>query len=571
MNVIINYLRMKGYLIRQDDQTCICKVIPDGVLADVLRKYILQRYDRLDHTLKEILSKSAVIGQEFDQAILTNPFDVPNADKMLQKIEDLTRLIKEKHTGIYSFETMDSYRLISSVISKEEMLEWHNILAEYYQRKLNNERTVKREIDKKELLSLYLLIAKHNQYASQFRKAISAYLGLIECRLSLADYDGAIDDIQAAKEICEKCESSDLLLKLNQLEARCYFAVGNYAKAVAIFSQCSVSDADRNNWVNNELDTAYCNYMLGDNTLALQQTMGIKKWLEQHDQKNQLPYYKTLSFLASIYDALNNVSEKKRYYVQALNFCKKNGYEREYYESLKKASIVFDEQLAIPMYKDAIYFFRRTQQVRNLAETLHNLATDLVYLDCVADAREPLAESIRLFDSYGSIMVHYPLNTKGIIEALYESDYDRAYLSFRCALASISEPFSEITIRTNIAQCRLQKQEYQEAKDEIEKVDKVISRIGANAIPVYQTYHELNWGFYFYHTGNYKDAFSCFQRCGRDKNIEPRFHYIQRQMIHLTRQKLQMPSLAPITSPPKPVLQKYVEKRLYFTTVRFFE
>ena len=75
LNIVINYLCMKGYLIKQDSEICICKRIPDGALADILRKYIFQRYDRLDRALKEILSKSAVIGQEFDQAILANPFD----------------------------------------------------------------------------------------------------------------------------------------------------------------------------------------------------------------------------------------------------------------------------------------------------------------------------------------------------------------------------------------------------------------------------------------------------------------------------------------------------------------
>ena len=571
LNIIINYLRMKGFLSKQGDMTSICKEIPEGALADVLRKYIFQRYDRLDPELKEILSKSAVIGQRFEQEILENPFDVQDADKMLQKIEELTRLIKEERLGVYSFETIDSYRLITSAISREELQKWHSILAEFYQRKLDGLYSTRCNPEKNELLSLYILVAKHNQYAGQHSAAISTYLRLIEFRISIADYDGAIANIMITRELCARCAARDILLLLDQFEARCYFEVGDYKKALTLYSQSSSMDDKTDNWADRQLEQAYCYYMLGENRIALQQAIEIKLRLEGHNLNNCLAYYKTLSFLASINDALNNAGEKRRLYIQALNYCRKNNYEKEYYVAIKKASMVFDEQLSIPMYLDAAAFFRRTQQIKELSETLHNMATDLVYLDRATEAAEPLSECIQLFDSFGSKMVHYPLNTKGIIEALGESDYRKAIATFKQALVFITEPFSEITIRTNIAQCLLKLRDYSTAKTEIESVDSIINQIGTNAVPVYQTYHALNWGFYFYCIGNYQNAITYFQKCKNIKHLEPRFNYIFKQMLYLSRKHQKIKSIVPTTSPPKPILKKYIDRELYFTTVRFFE
>ena len=80
------------------------------------------------------------------------------------------------------------------------------------------------------------------------------------------------------------------------------------------------------------------------------------------------------------------------------------------------ASMVFGEEIGINMEKTAETFFRKQNSTRYLAEVLHNIATDHLYMDELEKVSEPINESIDLFDSFGSIAVHYPLNTKGIFK-----------------------------------------------------------------------------------------------------------------------------------------------------------
>lgn len=60
--------------------------------------------------------------------------------------------------------------------------------------------------------------------------------------------------------------------------------------------------------------------------------------------------------------------------------------------------MVFGEEIAINMEKTAEAFFRKQKSTRYLAEVLHNIATDYLYIDELANISEPINESIELFD-----------------------------------------------------------------------------------------------------------------------------------------------------------------------------
>lgn len=126
LNIAINYLKGENY-IRLDDGKYICDTLPSGILADVLKEFILQRYDRLDQTLKEVLSKSSIIGNVFNAELLSKPFQIINADNMLQKIEKISQLIIRPDDLTYSFENNDVYNLIKNSISPELQKEWHEM------------------------------------------------------------------------------------------------------------------------------------------------------------------------------------------------------------------------------------------------------------------------------------------------------------------------------------------------------------------------------------------------------------------------------------------------------------
>ena len=138
LNIAINYLKGEHY-IRCENGKCICDKLPSGILADVLKEFILQRYDKLDDTLKEVLSKSSIIGNVFNAELLSKPFQIINADDMLQKIEKISQLIVRPDDKTYSFETNDVYQLIKNSVSPEQQKEWHEILANYYKKLLKKE------------------------------------------------------------------------------------------------------------------------------------------------------------------------------------------------------------------------------------------------------------------------------------------------------------------------------------------------------------------------------------------------------------------------------------------------
>ena len=570
LNSIINFLKMKEYLSGNGGQI-VCREIPEGLLSEVLQSYILHRYHRLDPVLKDVLAKSTAIGCVFDEELLRKPFDIPNADQMLQKIEELSRLIKHEQSGVYTFDSIDSYNLISLTMSETENRKYHGILAEYFKRVLENQLQLKGKLRPKERLSFYHLMAVHYQLSGQYQIAVDAYTNLISYRMAMADYAGALADISTAQSLCDMFCAGPMLSRLCLMEAKCQMAMGRYEQSLAIFNQYKAEQPDKSLTADLALNHAYCLYMLGKNRLALEEALHVKVSLEKSEQKNAPAYYRVLSFCASIYDAIGNEREKKTYFIQTLNFCKRSNQEQEYYESLRKASMVFGEELSIPMYLAAADYFRANQQIKNLAETLHNLATDLLYLDRRDEISQPLQESLSLFNSYGSAMILYPLNTSALCKYLFERNFPAAITELQQALTFQCEPFSEITVRTNIAQCMLQEGNIAEAREQLELIDRSIERCAENRIPVYQVYHEINWALYAYHSDDLHGCHEHLRRCGKLKEIEPRFRYLQKQMLHRVRKELGLPSISTFNAPPKPILKLCADNMMYFVTVRFYE
>lgn len=570
LNSITNFLEMQEYL-SDDSGQAVCCEIPEGLLSEVLHSYILHRYHRLDPMLKDILAKSTAIGCVFEEELLRKPFDIPNADQLLQKIEKLSRLIKHEQSGVYMFDSIDSYNLITLTMSEPEVRKYHGILAEYFNRTLENQLQLKGKLRPEEALTFYRSMAVHYQLSGQYQSAVDAYTNLISYRVAMADYAGALADISAAQSLCDMFCAGPLLSRLRLMEAKCQMAMGKYERSLALFNQYRAEQPGKGLNVDLALDHAYCLYMLGKNRLALEEALHVKVALEKSARKNAPAYYRVLSFCASIYDAIGSEREKKTYFIQTLNFCKRSNQEQEYYDTLRKASMVFGEELAIPMYRDAADYFRANQQVKNLAETLHNLATDLLYLDRRNEISQPLQESLSLFSSYGSAMILYPMNTSALCKYLFERNFHAAIAELQQALAFQCEPFSEITVRTNIAQCMLQAGNIADAREQLELIDRAIERCGENRIPVYQVYHEINWALYAYHSDNLHGCHEHLRRCGKLKKVEPRFRYLQKQMLHRVRKDLGLPSISASNVSPKPVLKLCADNMMYFVTVRFYE
>lgn len=577
LNIAINYLKGEHY-IRFENGKYICDKLPSSILADVLKEFILQRYNRLDNTLKEVLSKSSIIGNVFNAELLSKPFQIINADDMLQKIGKISQLIIHSDDISYSFENDDVYHFIKDSISPELQKEWHEVLANYYKKLLKKEQRRKglKAIDR-EIAALYP-IAKHYKYAQNYDAAIIYYIELVSKYERISDYIHELDVIQSIKYMLEyvdldKIHLDSLEYDIFKAEADCYRNIGDFPKACTAYEEClSYFDIDEFSEQVVELlyQQSYCLYMSGKVESALKILNCMKKNYEKEDVYNHL-YIRILSLLASVCDATGDVKSQEKYYLRAIDFYKKNQYELEYYVLLRMASMVFPEEIAISMEETAETFFREQHSIRYLAEVLHNIATDNLYIDKLMNVSKPINESIELFDSFGSLAVHCPLNTKGILKMVLNSDYESAITIFEQALLYEMEPYSEITIRTNVLNCMNLLGRFDEALKQLERIDELIKLQEPQHIPTYAIYQNLNWAFYHFHTKNYIKCLQRLDTCSKLDYMEPRFKYIYKVLTFRTKKAMGLKTRNMAGAAPKKVYKKCVEKGFYFTTLRFYE
>lgn len=577
LNIAINYLKGEDY-IRFENGKYICDKLPSCILADVLKEFILQRYNRLDNTLKEVLSKSSIIGNVFNADLLSKPFQIINADDLLQKIGKISQLIIHPDDISYSFENDDVYHFIKDSIPSELQKEWHEVLANYYKKLLKKEQRRKGlKAIEHEISTLYP-IAKHYKCAQNYDAAIIYYIELIAKYERISDYIHELDAIKNIKDMLEyvdldKLHMDSLEYDIFKAEADCYRNRGNFPKACSAYEEC-LSYFDTNKISEQVIELlyqqSYCLYMIGEVESALKVLNRLKEDFECKNVHNY-SYVKILSLLASVCDATGDAISQEKYYVKAIHFYKDNQYEFEYYTLLRMASMVFPEEIAINMEETAEAFFREHHLIRSLAEVLHNIATDNLYMDKLSNVAKPVNESIELFDSFGSLAVHCPLNTKGILKMILDSDYEAAVTIFMQALQYEMEPFSEITIRINILNCMNVMGKSGEALKELERIDELIKIQEPQHIPTYAIYQNLNWAFYYYHA---KDYIKCLQRldaCSKLEYMEPRFKYIYKMLIFNTKKVMGIKTRNMAGTAPKAVQKKCMETGFYFATLRFYE
>lgn len=577
LNIAINYLKGENY-IRYENGKYVCDKLPSGILADVLKEFILQRYNRLDQTLKEVLSKSSIIGNVFNAELLSKPFQIINADDMLQKIEKISQLIVRPNDLSYSFENNDVYNLIKNSITPELQKEWHEILANYYKKILKKEQRRKglKAIDR-EIAALYP-IAKHFKYAQNYDASIVYYIELVSKYERISDYLHELAAIQDIKYMLEYVDLDSLHLdsleyNVFKAEADCYKNIGNFSKACQIYEEC-LSYFDINEFSELVVELlyrkAYCLYMNGQLDEALEILYHLKEHFEKNGISNDL-YIKLLSLLASICDVTGDRESQKKYYTKALEFYKDGQYEQEYYVLLRMASMVFGEELGINMEKTAETFFRNQKSTRYLAEVLHNIATDYLYMNELEKVSKPINESIDLFDSFGSIAVHYPLNTKGILKMVLDSDYETAIDIFEQALQYKMEPYSEIVIRTNLLNCMNVLEKFEKVLEQLKQIDKLIKIQEPQHIPIYAIYQNLNWAFYYFHTKELKKCIQKLDACSKLDYMEPRFKYVYKSLNYKVKKAMGLKTRNTAGTAPKKIYKRCVENEFYFATLRFYE
>ncbi len=578
LNIIVNYLKQIG-LIYEDGLQTKCKKLPRGVLSQVLRQNIIFRFNKLDDCMKHILSRSSIIGQVFDKRILYSQFQILHTNEVLQQIECVSQLIFEQNEYQYSFENDEVYYFIQEKIPAAEKNTWHSILAEYYKNQIEFKDAFESNYSENYINNVFFA-AYHYEQCQNFSKAVPLYLRLISTYIALMDYQKAIETIEKIYEQLDyiKCspEYERIRGELLVQNADCHRMLGNYEKAITLYN--SIENRyyflEYHILMQSKLGLAYCLHMKGELQNALSVALKMKNELKD-DQHTSL-FYQVLAFLSSVYDLLGEYTKSQQYYTWSIKHCLKFGLEHEYYTQLKKASMIFDLEISQPMQEEAARFFEQQKNIRELAETFHNLGTDNLYLTNCTQTMQYLEKSIELYKRYNSSAVHYPLNTKAILLSVFENNYDEALRVLEEALSYLSEKselLSQVTLHINLATVLIKLGLYEEARQKIIKADSLITSPEGKLIPFCQIYSYIAWALYFIHTEQYKNAISKLETCLALPDLPEKHQYlVANLLLELNPELSNIPKLKQMTSIDcEPLMKKFYQEHLFFATLRCWE
>ena len=152
-----------------------------------------------------------------------------------------------------------------------------------------------------------------------------------------------------------------------------------------------------------------------------------------------------------------------------------------------------------------------------------------------------------------------------------DRDYNAAIDIFEQALQYEMEPYSEITIRTNVLNCMNLLGKPDEALKQLMRIDELIKMQESQHIPVYAIYHNLNWAFYYFHIKDYEKCIRRLDICSKLNYMEPRFKYIYKFLKYQTKKVLSLKTRNTAGTAPKKVHRICVENGFYFATLRFYE
>ena len=572
-HMIINYLKQKSIITRCESGYT-CSTIEPGALANILYDSLMFRFNLLNDEMKKMLAQSVLIGFNFETEMLRNIFQILKADEHLKRIERISSLICEEDDLSYRFENFEIYKMVLDNIETAERQHWNSLLASYYEKQLN------RNLSGEKTIRTLCKTAFHYTESMSYEKAIYYYITLVKTEIANSDYRQAIIFIQEIEKLAKY--TKEITLKyleafVSNYKGECYKTLGYFTDAVNCYKDClslHQSCYAETELINLKLNLSYCLYMNGYLPESLELVLKVKDVLLANSSKDIL-LYRTLSFLSSVYHLLGDDIQAEEYYVASLTYCTENNFEEEYYIQLKKAGMIFDIEVAQPLIQETIDYFSHHNKISLHAETLHNFATNNLYLMQLNSFEKDCRKSIDLFRQYGSLLVHYPLNTLGIYMATIRRDLDSAIICFKEALEYDIESFSKVSIHTNLATCYRCKKDFENCYIHMKTADSLIEQEENEEILLLQTYHYINNALYHKASGNESKALLLFEQCLKVLNPEARHKFLISHYMKDIYSRLHGNIPQDVTKGCEiithPFMSLCAENDMFFATMRFYE
>ena len=583
LKVILTYLQQDEYLVCNDSNIWTCRKISARVLLEAVKKHIQRRYNKLEQTLKNTLKISTLLGIEINPDILQESFQLIDAHENLELIERLSNLlIKSQQDSVpdkYKFENTEVYYYIKNELSTDEKLRWCQTLLKYYyakRKELSNskKRSIYTDYD---LNALEISMMQVSSIGGCFDDSIQILMSLSTRCINILNFKQALDLLDEYRYIysttnIEPCIQCCLLSQ----KAYCLESLGQYENAKKVYEECLEKYRYRPLSFFEEyyqFKVAYCTYYMSDVNTAFYLADKVYHSLSMNG-KTDLLYFQTTSLLATLYKEKGDYDNAIKFFNTALQCCKENGYEEEYYVQLRKSCLIIEMELAIPMLRQSVIYFQEKQNIKELAKACHNLGSNYLYTNERNASFEMLNCACKNFKSFGSNDVVVSINNLGIWHAMYEDNIAEALELFRQALTYKLNNYKHLTILSNMAICYLLQQDYEHFQEILNQIEDN-SGISVNtAIPYYQTVSDLLKALFHYHCGNLIDAANGFIKILNSR-------VTNRQRFLLSNFIIDINEIVPIMFPseiigwkdilPNYLFQLYYQKKIMFRTLRFVE
>jgi len=582
--IVVNYLKQEEIIFR-DGGEWICITIPEGILSNILKKYIKQKYDQLDEHLKRTLQQSSLLGRAFATKQLKDTFSLLQADEWLSNIERISSLIKKdtnnnNYIVDYVFENDEIYVFVKNQIPKESIKVWFDTLIAHYQFLYDSlESKNSHSISLiGELVNLSIKIASYRAENGEHREALDFFVKAIAHCFTIMNYRQARLMIERAKQsaIFLK-ESGQQLFWLDKRYALCFEYLGLYEIAKDYFASClneyyHMPNCDTD-WFRYKV--AFCTYYSSLVDDAFELTYKLKKDIERNSRIDNL-YYEVLSLLATLYNEKSDADKTLEYYLLSLDECKANSFDREYYIQLRKAGLCFDDYHLIPKLMEPRNYFDATGDRKEYSKATHNLGVSHLFICDWDNAHKALHETLTSFNSFASIEALYPLNALGILTATQNDDVSSALSYFQKADYAEMNAFKKITIWLNQSMCYQKLDDKENAWCWIEKCQELPHMQINKEFAYYRRTLYIVTALYYKHFGDYSDCLDWFKKC-LEVSLENDQLFFVIQNIFKISNTLNLPidedtrSFFNSEISHMPIVKVFLEKDMFFHELRFLE
>lgn len=478
---LVSYLKDKKIIdFEESYERWVCRKIDVKITSNYFKDYIQSRYDALDNTLKDILKKAAYTGFEIDTKLLENPIGILSAEQQLSYIERLSKLIY-KEVDCYQFENDEVYQVIEECADKNERNQWHRIIGEYLETCLP---VSNKDV---EFISLYK-IAYHFQLGEDYKKALNYYIKCISKSQQTLDFAGCIS-------------IGERIMELNKVVSVNFFTLQFFWYTLAISYQMTAQYDKASTYYKLLLDQSfsyyerdylsynygYSLYNAGDTDSAEKILLNLKEEIKKEESKKGL-LIESLTILSGIYDQLGNHGQSQRFYSQAVDLSSECKNQTKYYRLLRSSNMFLTSELSIPQIERAYNYFHEQKFPFEEAFAAHNLATEYLFMLDFDKAEMYLDRSEKIFESYCSNNICFPLNALGNFFA-YKKDYENALKFYEKALFYSFDNFISIVLKLNISQCHYKLGNVELSQTVMKEAEQMIESGGSDLYVQFRNFH----------------------------------------------------------------------------------